>query len=259
MSGRLGRRGLEELAGSLSDTDRAVLDSLARVRVATGRQLERLHFAGRPSSARQARRHLARLAERRLVCRLDQRIGGVRGGSSGFVYTLDAIGQRLLAASLPRQPRRPWTPSRAFTAHALAVTDLYVGLTEAERQGQADLVAFTAEPACWRSSVDGPLKPDAFIRTAAGQWEHAWFVELDLGTEAPVTLSRKCEAYRRYWQSGTEQERHGVFPRVLFVVPDEDRKTVLVDVLVRQPAEAWTLFQVVLQDAAVRVLCGGRP
>lgn len=56
-------RRLITLAALLTDRDRQVLDTLARVRLATTRQLERLHFIeGEPSAnARTARRTLAKL------------------------------------------------------------------------------------------------------------------------------------------------------------------------------------------------------
>jgi hypothetical protein len=76
-------------------------------------------------------------------------------------------------------------------------------------------------------------------------------VEIDRDTEPTTTLARKCDTYRRYWQSGTEQARSGVFPRVLFLVPDEPRYAALVEVFGRQPAEAWPLFVVALADDAV--------
>jgi hypothetical protein len=266
MSGgtRLSGGKLLALAAALSPHDQAVMQTLQRVRLASGVQLVRLHFADRPHAAVQARRHLARLVEQRLLCALGRRIGGVRAGSSGYVYALDVVGQRLVELDRPSGARRPWTPTAAFLAHTLAVTELYVGLTEAERRGDVEVLDFASEPRCWRSFADlggRPLvlKPDAYLRLGVGRYEDRWFVEIDRGTEAPVTLARKCDRYRSYWQSGREQATHGVFPKVLFVVPDERRKAVVVDVLVRQPTDAWPLFQVVMEDAALRVLSGGRP
>lgn len=266
MSGgsRISGRKLTELAAALGPTEQAIIQTLQRVRLASGAQLVHLHFTDRPHAAVQARRLLARMVEQRLLCALGRRIGGVRAGSSGYVYALDVIGQRLADLHRPTAARRPWTPGAAFLAHTLAVTDLYVGLTEAARRNEVEVLDFAAEPTCWRSFTDlggRPLvlKPDAYLRLGVGRYEDRWFVEVDRGTEAPVTLTRKCDLYRTYWQSGREQAAHGVFPKVLFVVPDDVRKAVVVDVLVRQPTEAWPLFQVVPEDVALRVLCGGRP
>ncbi len=46
-------------------------------------------------------------------------------------------------------------------------------------------------------------------------------------------------------------------PRVLLVVPNERRHRAVIDTLARQPAEAWTLFAVALdEDAPGRLLAG---
>jgi len=258
---RLNAQDLAILTASLTATDHAVVDTLKRVRVATGAQLVRLHFAGRPSAARQTRRALQRLVEQRVLCRLARRIGGVRAGSSGYVYALDIAGQRIVNSG---RLRRPWTPSLPFLAHALAVTDLYVGLVEAARTTNVELLGFEAEPACWRD-FNGPdggrltLKPDALAHLVIGRYEYRWFIEVDRATEGMGVLSRKAGLYRRYWQSGREQARHPAFPKVLWIVPSEARKAVLVDVLAAQPSEAWPLFQIVVHPAAIRVLSGGQP
>ena len=257
---RISAARLAWLAGGLSETDWAVLNTLARLRVATGGQLTRLHFAKRPNAARQARRVLAALTSDRLVCRLERTIGGIRAGSASYVYALDVAGQRLVG--LPA--RRPRTPGTAFLAHALAVAELYVGLRDAEQAGALELLDYLAEPACWRDFA-GPggarliCKPDASSVIGLGEFSDRWFLEVDRATEGRAALQRQASVYVRYWQSGREQAAHGVFPRVLWIVPHEARKAVLVDVLARLPSEVWPLFQVVTEDAALRVLSGGRP
>lgn len=244
---------LTKLARSLTDRDRLVLATLVRVRLAQSDQLERLHFGD--VTRRQARQALAGMVARRLVRRLPRTVGGVRAGSAGYVYTLDSAGARL-SAPQERHPRRPVTVGTAFLAHGLSVTELYVRLVEADRCGTLGPTEFTTEPACWRSFA-GPgggrvtLKPDAYLKVRLGQYEDQWFVEVDRSTESTATLRRKCDAYRRYWQTGAEQARSGVFPRVLFLVPDDKRYRTLVEVFGRQPADAWPLFTVARFDQAV--------
>lgn len=189
-------------------------------------------------------------------------VGGVRAGSAGFVYRLDVAGQRLVNRESDRRPQRPWNVGTMFLAHTLAVTELYVRLVEADRAGELELVDFATEPRCWRSfsGIGGArtvLKPDALISLRLGRFEDRWFVEVDRGTEATTTLARKCERYRQYWQSGVEQVRTGVFPRVLWLVPDERRYAALVDVLGRQPAESWQLFAVAREAEAVTRMARG--
>ncbi len=257
------------VAELLTPRDKAVLQTLETTRVATGAQLRRLHFTSGTSqaNARQAQRRLRALTEYRLMTLLERRVGGLSGGSSQAVYGLDVTGQRLMSACGPAgggRIRRPWTPGQLFLTHAVAVTELLVRLTEAARSGAGELLTFDAEPACWRRFT-GPggarlwLKPDAFVRFAAGDYEYAHFVEVDRATAAVPTIARKLDLYRRYWQAGREQERHGVFPKVLVLVPSERRKAALVAAAARLAAEAWPLFQIARYDEAVPVLTGGRP
>lgn len=253
-----------ELAERLTPAERAVLETLDRMRVATTSQLERLHFTGagsRRTRARRCRRTLARLVELRVLARLDRRIGGAVAGSSEYPYALDVAGQRLASVCGPAggvRIRRPWTPGAPFLLHSLEVTGLYVWLVEADRRGDLDLIAFDAEPLCWRtfSGLGGArvvLKPDAFVRLGVGSYEHFFFVEVDRATQSGPSVGRKLTTYRRYWQTGREQARFGLFPKVLVLVPSETRRGALVDVASEQPAEAAPLFQTALYADALAV------
>lgn len=251
----------------LSSRDRDVIASLDLLRVCCTRQLERLHFTDGTelASARACRKTLERLVSLGAITRLERRVGGVRAGSAGFVYALDTAGQRLASGSGPaggRRLRRPWTPGQAFLWHRLDVSEVYVRLRESERLDKLELLEFWAEPLCWRrfTGVGGArtvLKPDAFARVGVGEFEHLTFVEVDRATEATPTIARKLAIYRRYFQTGREQERFGAFPRIVFLVPDEERKAVIVDVLAAQPPERWDLFRVALFDDAVTALTKG--
>jgi len=257
-------RSIEELLGP---RDLDLVDALKRVRVATTKQLERLVFFDGPplSNARRCQRTLERLTSWRVVTRLDRRIGGTRAGSAEFVYSLDTLGQRVVGIAGPAgggRPRRPWTPSRAFLRHALCVTEVYIRLVEASRQAGFDVEGYDAEPGCWRAFTSPAgalefLKPDAYVRLGTEEFvEHA-FVEVDCGTESFPALTRKFDRYRLYWMTGSEQRRRGVFPRVVWLVPDAKRHDQLVDVAAKQPADAWRLFRVALFDEAVKALAGG--
>lgn len=260
---------LAALVEHLSERDLSIVITLARVRMASARQLERLHFDGpNPvTAARRCRRTLERLVSVGLLARLERRIGGERAGSAGFVYALGLAGQRLAGGVGPAgrgRVRRVWTPSFPFLAHLLAVTELYVQLVEADRAGRLELLDFATEPHCWRRFTGAggevvTLKPDAIVRTALGRYEDSRFVEVDRGSESPATLARKLDVYRAYWSSGREQAAHDVFPGVLVLVPDDRRLQVVVDVAARQPAQAWPLFQVARFDQAMEVFAGGQP
>lgn len=224
---RLTATAIEAIAGRLSDRDRAILASIAEHRFLTVRQVEALHFADHApaSGSRIARRTLARLRGLSLLGTLERRVGGVRAGSAGMVHYVDDAGQRLLHGY---RRQRVQDPSARFVEHRLAIADTHIGLVSAHRDGAIDLVESTVEPTSWRryTGLGGArvtLKPDLYVETAAGrELVHAWFVEVDLGTESIPTLLRKCHDYERYRRTGTEQEQHGSFPLVVWNVTHRD-------------------------------------
>jgi hypothetical protein len=259
---------LAALERSLTPQERDIIGTLDRLRVATTKQLRRIHFADHTnaSAARQAPALLASLAERRIVTKLERQVGGIRAGSRAAVWSLDLAGQRLASACGPAggPTRRPWTPSLAFLAHRLAVSECFVNLTERCRTDSLDLLDFDAEPLCWRryaSPFGGThsLKPDAYVRLGIGDVERGAFIEIDRATEGRSALTRKFRAYRQYWETGREQARRGYFPRVVFAVPDEERKGLLIDRCAEQPEESWPLWQVVLADDLTGCLIEGSP
>lgn len=227
MSAYLGRRGLDELREHLSVRDLAVIRSVREHRFLTARQIEELHFAEHSTDeagARVCRRVLARLTRDRLLARLERRVGGVRAGSASFVYALGPIGSRLL----DENRRRLTEPSPLFLDHTLAVAEAHVQLVRATRRGQLELLSVDVEPDCWRrytGSGGAPeiVRPDLYAVTGSGAFEDCWFLEIDRGTESPAAISRKCRAYEAYWRTGREQESHGTFPLVAWVVPDDQR------------------------------------
>jgi hypothetical protein len=258
---------VEWLAADLPERDLDLIGTLDRIRVATPSQLKRLHFTSgtEATNARQVWRRLRALTQLRVVCVLERRIGGGRGGSSQAVYALDTAGQRIASACGPaggRRLRRPWTPGNQFLTHALAVTELYVELRE--RAGRGELLAFDAEPLCWRrfTGVGGAavwLKPDAFVRWGAGKYEYASFVEVDRATASVPTVARKLDLYRRYWQHGREQERFGVFPRVVLLAPNEKRRAALTKAVTGQPTDSRPLYRVGLHEDAAKLVTGEAP
>ena len=226
---RLGRRGLVALQQELSQRDVAVIKDVQRFRLMSGQQLTSLHFAATSSGARSARRVLARLTHHSLLIRLKRRVGGVRAGSDGFVYAIGPVGDRLLGGEQPR--RRVREVSDGFLLHTLAVADVYVALKTAEHEGQLKLLSIETEPTSWRrvSAVYGSdwLKPDLItVVLRDGQEVHS-FVEVDLGTEHRAALTRKLTAYEQALRSGEEERRRGLFPQVVWLVPDDQRAKVI--------------------------------
>ena len=92
--------------------------------------------------------------------------------------------------------------------------------------------------------------------TASAEYEDSWFIELDRGTESLPTLLKKCAQYARYHQSGREQANHGVFPAVLWVVPDERRAGVLATAIRRRFGNGTELFRVTTTDCFLPAVTG---
>lgn len=184
-------------------------------------------------------------------------MGGIRAGSDGFVYGLGAIGHRLAHPEGRSRPR-DFEPSRPFVDHQLAVTELAVDLRLAER---IELVALQGEPRSWRMLPGqrarvGSLRPDLHVRLRSGTIELSWFVEVDLGTTHLPALLRKCALYESYYRSGVEQAEHGVFPRVLWVVPNDRRLARVRDAIVCSRQLTDELFAATTAENALAVLCG---
>jgi hypothetical protein len=256
MSRSITTKRIVQLRANLTDRDWQIIATLTRVRVGTSSQLIALHLSD--IDLRRAQRKLASLVRNRVLARLPRTVGGPEGGSVGHVYALDVAGQRLAEVAIGGRPGRPWRLGRGFLTHSLAVTDVYVRLVLAERAGIFRVVRFAGEPASWHSfhgagGARMTLKPDAYAVLVVDGYEDHWFLEVDLGTESAPTIGRKCAVYRGYWQSGSEQARIGLFPRVLWLVPDQRRAAVLEGVIRRQSVGAAELFDVaVLGDAVAR-------
>ena len=253
---------LLELGATLPEPERQLIGIVEKLGLVTHRQAATLLTTETSTTAaRGVRRTLKRLTEAGLLVRLNRRIGGVRAGSSGYVYGLGPAGQRLIAywdgQGLVRGRFRP-EPGGRYVRHRLAVSDVYVQLVRAERGGLLDLLTFDAEPNCWRRLGDGfggsrTLKPDAFVRIGLGAYEDRYFVEVDLASESRRVIADKVRAYLDYFRSGHEQATHGVFPRVLLLTLTEERRAALVETCSRLPAEAWQLFTIARLDQAVAI------
>ena len=252
---------LARLQTGLSIRDWDILSDVNRFRLMTGNQLSQLHFQDSDTGQRTARRTLSRLHERRILSRLARRVGGLRAGSDGYVYALGPVGDRLLREGRPR--RRVREVSDGFARHTLGIAQLHVDLVLASRLGGFTILTVETEPQCWRR-VEGLggydwLKPDLAVVTASADQEVHSFVELDLGTEHRGALIRKLQAYEAAYRAGAEAHRRGLFPQVVWLVPDAARLAAL-DRLIRTATGLTAeLHRVVLIEQAVVALTGAPP
>jgi hypothetical protein len=252
---------VEALAERLTDRDWQIIATLDRVRLATGLQLERLHFNDLGTRSRSVMRWrvLKRLVDARVLLPLDRRVGTARRGSSKLVYVLDSAGSRLarmhVASDSPEGlQRRPRVPGERFVAHGLAVTELYVILVEHARLGRFTLDDYMVEAAAyWPDGLGGWMKPDALVQLHGTDVTDYWWYEADLATESLPTIRSKLLTYLDFVQRG-QLGPDGVVPRVLIGVPAGKRQAAIQSVISTLPAPAEVMFTVTLMPDVVTVM-----
>lgn len=257
------------LEKNLSERDFKMLRTLREYRYMTTHHFRRLYFttsASELAAIRTTNYALAKLRDSGLISPFARKIGGIRAGSGMYVWALTPSGARLLAIrerneDVPR--KRSHDPSLAFLEHTLAVSEVFVRLNEMAREGRLSLLTAANEPGCWRSYSGAggevkTLKPDMFAITASGEYEDNWLLELDRDTEAPSTVLKKCKQYITYYKTGREQHKYGVFPCVVWIVPDTKRRTALERHIRKSiPAKESRLFLVILMDEMEALLTNG--
>ncbi|GGF18601.1 replication-relaxation family protein [Subtercola lobariae] len=222
----------------LTARDRAILQSLYAHKFLTGSQIYNLHFWNHhtyASGIRACNRVLGRLRGHRLIYRLERPMGGVGGGSSSFVWSLDAAGDRFerrTQEGATTSRSRSFVPTTMFLLHTLAVADVHIQLIETERSGRIKIIESQFEPRNWRTFLtrngsQRVLKPDLFVSLSSADYDDFFFIEVDRGTESIPTLIRKCLLYEAHRRSGDEQERLEVYPLVVWLVPTAARRDLL--------------------------------
>jgi hypothetical protein len=248
---RRSRRQLEDMVVDLQGRDTAILQALNDGRFMTTGQVSQMHFehdhANPRAAHRAANRAMQRLQNHGFISPLERRIGGVKGGSSNYIWSLTTPGARAVSfdGEEPKR-RRQYEPSARFVKHTLGISELNIQLLGID--GIAVMEA-QFEPNCWRNYNGKTLKPDLYVVTSDGVYEDSWFFEIDLATEAPSRVVSKCEQYQDYFRAGIEQSDNGVFPAVVWVVPDQSRKASLQNNIAQSAALTQKeLFMVIMPD-----------
>jgi hypothetical protein len=257
----------ERIGRGLSDRDRAILASLQAHHFLTTEQLQRFHFAEHATSAAAARicrRVLHRLHQLHVIDHLERRVGGVRAGSASYVWRVGLVGDQLLrlraGGDQPRLRRKE--PSLRYLEHCLAIADCHLMLRDLATANRIELLGVDTEPDCWRSylALSGSrdtLKPDLYAVTAAGDYEDHWYIEVDRATESLPTLLRKCGQYEDYRRTGTEQHLRGIFPLVVWIVPDQARTAKLAGAITASRSLDSGLYRICTSADFAEVITGG--
>lgn len=261
--GRLTMARLRRLAEQLPARYTAVLPHLDRARVLTGNHLDQLMAepgTSEQTTARVRRRIMGRLCDLGIVDTLERRIGGVRAGSAGHVYTLTTAGHKLLALLGGEQPsqrvRHSSAPGTLFLAHALAISEIYVHLIQASRGQDFRVATFVTEPHSWWPQGDGTfLRPDAYTLLATSTHQDCWWLEIDQGTESITRIRDKCRTYIDFLASGGVGPDDAL-PRILFTTPDPYRAEVIAKEITKMIASDTDLMASTTHEDAARLVIG---
>ena len=243
-----------------------LLALVAAHRFATTTQLARLtalEYASPASALRQTQRHLASLAQQRLLTSLERRVGGWQGGSAVTIWAATTRGQRLVAAEgedeeMPRR-QRPREVSTTFLDHLLAITEVRTSIEEAVRQEADTEAAVALEPDCWRTALSPSgqpqvLRPDLAVTITSPAYEDRYLIEVDRATENPGRVIATCWRYQEHQAQASDG---GVFPLVVWLVPTDRRRHRLERAIAHSTGLLRDLFRVIRLDQLPALIHGG--
>ena len=235
-------------------------------RFATTTQLARLtapEYTSPASALRQTQRHLANLAQQRLLTSLERRVGGWQGGSAVTIWAATTRGQRLVAADegegeVPRR-QRPREVSTTFLDHLLAITEVRTGIEEAVRQEADTEAAVALEPDCWRTALSPSgqvqvLRPDLAVTITSPAYEDRYLIEVDRATENPGRVIATCWRYQEHQAQASDGD---VFPLVVWLVPTDRRRHRLERAIAHSTGLLRDLFRVIRLDQLPTLIHGG--
>lgn len=174
---------------------------------------------------------LGRLVRLGYLSRVGRRATGDKGGAGAFVYQLGRAGRLLLDVE--------GRPSPNVSNHALMIADTYLDLRRAEKAGVLTVKRWDVE-----LPVPPVVRADLFVSLdfPGQQRSSSYFLEIDLGTEAPVRIREKVAGYWRAVQVSDAE----FFPYVVFVVCQQVRKNEIGRILRTLPEEQQEMVWVVL-------------
>ena len=245
-----------------------LLALVAAHRFATTTQLARLtalEYASPASALRQTQRHLANLAQQRLLTSLERRVGGWQGGSAVTIWAATTRGQRLVVTGkgdeVPRR-QRPREVSTTFLDHLLAITEVRTSIEEAVRQEAATEAAVALEPDCWRTALSPSgqvqvLRPDLAVTITSPAYEDRYLIEVDRATENPGRVIATCWRYQEHQATSAPASDGDVFPLVVWLVPTDRRRHRLERAIAHSTGLLRDLFRVIRLDQLSTLIHGG--
>lgn len=189
------------------------------------------------------KRTLRRLVERKYLAPMEWRlIGGMRGGSGQLVYQLGPAGWRMLRTE-------PYRPARAISYHTLEVGHTYLELVRLERAGRFKISGYAVESEAWITVNGFDVRPDLYVETQMPDGHMVKSnLEIDLGSEGEKQLRGKLAAYV-YAFNHVDAAQFPIWPRTVWIVPDELRARQLRRLINQLPEDEQQLFKVCIKAA----------
>jgi hypothetical protein len=222
--------------------DRQIILTVGRFGQLASGHVRALYFSNIRSNTPCDRR-LHSLTKNGYLRTLERRPVGGRGGGSGqLVYQLGSKGWDVC-----RREGKYW-PFRSIDFHRLAVADAYVAIKRLEADGRYEVGLLVNEPDTHVEIGGAELTPDLHVEVEdkALARSHAWWLEIDMGTERQKQITDKLA---RYWHAyeHVDADVMPTFPLVIFLAPDVERARDLRRWIEQGPADAGALFKVELQ------------
>ena len=247
-----------------------LLALVAAHRFATTTQLARLialEYASPASALRQTQRHLASLAQQRLLTSLERRVGGWQGGSAVTIWAATTRGHRRVAVENGEDEevarrQRPREVSTTFLDHLLSITEVRTSIEEAVRQEADTEAAVALEPDCWRTALSPSgqpqvLRPDLAVTITSPAYEDRYLVEVDRATENPGRVIATCWRYQEHQATSVQASDGDVFPLVVWLVPTDRRRHRLERAIAHSTGLLRELFRVIRLDQLPTLIHGG--
>jgi hypothetical protein len=190
----------------LTDRDLRIFSHLARFRLLTREQVQRLEFS--PSGLTASKRRLGQLFHAGFLGRIALPLGNAYGASQA-VYFLDRLGAKVLEEAVGVSPvhRGPRDADREklFLRHALDISDVAVSFVLSCRLRRLELV-WWPEARIRRSrhhdNAGHALLPDAYLAVGIGQVFDGFALEVDRATVAESRMRARFRAYGQFAASG---------------------------------------------------------
>ena len=261
---------LVEIFERMTKRELEILALLNEAKFMTTEQIRRWFFAKNEnelSAKRAANRTMKKLEDAKLIAKLPRRIGGYfrenYGGSAPSVWKLTEMGYKILRmkhAELPVSRKHRIEGKPLFLEHDLGVMDAATNFRELEFSRKIAQLKLEFEPKCWRGFMNSgepvSLKPDLYVRLINAGYEESYFLEIDRATEPIQRIFSKCQTYVSYFNSGIEEKATGLTPYIIWLVPDEKRRSAMEKLFREKIPEASVLFQVILEQELKTLVAG---